>query len=593
MALVVLAMIATGSLPGSPSTRPASAATVGLQIDDGHLTRDGDPFLPRGFNMVGLLAPAWCTSGQGPAAAAHFGQAELDAAKGWNANTLRFQVSQRGLADTSRTQAERDAYLQRVVDGVDLARSNGFAVVVSMQDQSNGCGPAHPLPSSQTVAAWQVLAPALMADPYIMFELFNEPNVSNTTAGWQQWHDGGTGPTTNQGDTPVGHQALVDLLRGMGVQNVLIADGPNKAERFAGLIPLTDPAGQLMYGLHPYNMSTGQAWWDQQFGSLTDSAPLIATEWNFAASGCTGANVALAQQLLPYLQQHDIGLLAHAFDVPGTTITDDWAWTPTECGTAQGGSGRMTKDFFAGQTDGPLPLGAPTGLQGHAPAPDTVQLSWQAATGPVDTYDVLRDGVVVASVEDPAYTDTSVSADQTYTYAVRAVDDEGTTGPLSDEVQVTTPDVADSAPPTAPDSLSATAMGPQQVDLTWDPATDDTGVVGYHVLRDGTPIATTTTPGWSDTTAEQNTTYSYTVTAEDAAGNLSGPVRPGISDHAPRTRRGRSLGAGQPRGHDTVGQPGHPQLGPRVTTTSASTTTSCNAGPRSSPRPRPASRTGR
>src|ERR1700742_2062814 len=102
MALVLLAMIAPGSLVPSPLPRLAAAATVGLQIDDGHLTRDGSPFLPRGFNMVGLLAPAWCTSGQGPAAAAHFGQAELDAAKGWNANTLRFQVSQRGLADTTR-----------------------------------------------------------------------------------------------------------------------------------------------------------------------------------------------------------------------------------------------------------------------------------------------------------------------------------------------------------------------------------------------------------------------------------------------------------------------------------------------------------
>ncbi|HEX9781959.1 MAG TPA: carbohydrate binding domain-containing protein [Opitutaceae bacterium] len=47
------------------------------------------------------------------------------------------------------------------------------------------------------------------------------------------------------------------------------------------------------------------------------------------------------------------------------------------------------------------------------------------------------------------------------------------------------------------------------------------GVTGYVVLRDGTPVATTTTTGHTDGGLLAATTYSYTVRARDAAGNTS------------------------------------------------------------------------
>jgi hypothetical protein len=196
---LVLAVAGTRPVAAPASMAPVdySSKSVGPHVVGGQLTVGGQPFLPRGFNMIGLLAPDWCTTGQAPLAGQHFGQAEMDAARAWNANTLRFQVSQRGLADPGMSDTARQAYLAKVVDGVRLARSQGFFVIVSLQDQSNSCGPAHPLPTSMSVAAWQVLAPALMDDAGVMFELFNEPNVDDTAQGWTQWHDGGAGPTTN------------------------------------------------------------------------------------------------------------------------------------------------------------------------------------------------------------------------------------------------------------------------------------------------------------------------------------------------------------------------------------------------------------
>src|SRR5947209_15506408 len=115
---VLLLVLATGIWPrayrAAESLSSSEATGQGLDVAGNHLLLDGAPFLPHGFNMIGVLAPDWCTTGQGPAARNHLGQAEMDAATAWDADMVRFQVSQRGLADPTIDQAQRDAYLQRI-----------------------------------------------------------------------------------------------------------------------------------------------------------------------------------------------------------------------------------------------------------------------------------------------------------------------------------------------------------------------------------------------------------------------------------------------------------------------------------------------
>ena len=76
-------------------------------------------------------------------------------------------------------------------------------------------------------------------------------------------------------------------------------------------------------------------------------------------------------------------------------------------------------------------------------------------------------------------------------------------------------------PPTAPTNLAATAPNPNQVSLTWSPSTDNVGVIGYTVLRNGQNIGGSVTNSYIDLTVSPSTTYSYTVEAFDAAGNIS------------------------------------------------------------------------
>lgn len=94
----------------------------------------------------------------------------------------------------------------------------------------------------------------------------------------------------------------------------------------------------------------------------------------------------------------------------------------------------------------------------------------------------------------------------------------------------------DFTPPGTPQNLRAAVPNPPQVELAWDPATDDASVVSYRVYRNGAFVATTTAPAWTDTNASG--TDSYSVRAVDAAGNLgdaSASVPTPVPDHTPPT----------------------------------------------------------
>ena len=84
----------------------------------------------------------------------------------------------------------------------------------------------------------------------------------------------------------------------------------------------------------------------------------------------------------------------------------------------------------------------------------------------------------------------------------------------------------DATAPTAPTNLAAAAVSSSRVDLNWTAATDNVGVAGYRVTRNGSVIATTTAATYSDTGLAPQTTYSYSVAAFDAAGNVSAGSAP-------------------------------------------------------------------
>jgi hypothetical protein len=438
------------------ATSDLHTSKAGMSVVGNQLMRDGAPFRARGFNMIGALTPAWCSEGSGETARAHFGASELGTAiTTWDANIIRLQVSQRGLEDPALTSTEISDYLSEITTDVATATGLGLVVILSMQDQSIGCGPVHPMPSAQTVAAWKTLVPAFANAADVMFELFNEPENDVTAAAWAQWRNGGTGPTSNLGDPVVGFQTLVDDIRGWGADNVLLADGALHAEHLDGVSPylLSDTTAGLgiAYAIHPYYFSPGATYWQTTYGFLAPTQAIVATEWDYLAADCGTTAETLAPSFLTWLEQSGIGMTAHAFDVLATQIAN-WSYTPTACGTSTGGSGKDLMSWYAHLDQPPK---APGSLTTTATA-TSLSVSWPASTGAfaIAGYDVYLDGTLIGTTTALDATFGALACGTSHTVGVDALDAMGNHSTETRETSETTGCLAITALSASPQPLT-------------------------------------------------------------------------------------------------------------------------------------------
>jgi chitodextrinase len=74
--------------------------------------------------------------------------------------------------------------------------------------------------------------------------------------------------------------------------------------------------------------------------------------------------------------------------------------------------------------------------------------------------------------------------------------------------------------PTAP-TLSASGTTSTSTNLSWSGATDNIGVTGYDVYRNGTLLGSTASTTYAATGLTASTAYTFNVRAKDAAGNVS------------------------------------------------------------------------
>jgi chitodextrinase len=164
-----------------------------------------------------------------------------------------------------------------------------------------------------------------------------------------------------------------------------------------------------------------------------------------------------------------------------------------------------------------------------SPGINSISVSWGASSDDVGVagYTVRRDTVVVATSGGTTYLDTGLAASTTYSYTVSAFDAAGNASVQSAPVPATTAAAPppDTLPPSMPGNLAATPST-NAISLTWSASTDNIGVTGYVVRRGGTPVATRTVTNYLDTGLVASTSYSYTVSAVDAAGNESPETAP-------------------------------------------------------------------
>ncbi len=180
-------------------------------------------------------------------------------------------------------------------------------------------------------------------------------------------------------------------------------------------------------------------------------------------------------------------------------------------------------DPFVLSVDFTLPS-APTALIGETPT-RRPELSWG---GSIDSgflpsgvagYNVYRGAVLAGFTSATTFTDLALTAQGTYLYTVRAVDRAGN---LSDPSNGRTIAFDTAAPPT-PANLTAPSPTASLPSLSWASGGADNlaGFDHYDILRDGTKIAESASPGFVDGFLGQQGPHSYTVRAVDKAGNIS------------------------------------------------------------------------
>lgn len=79
----------------------------------------------------------------------------------------------------------------------------------------------------------------------------------------------------------------------------------------------------------------------------------------------------------------------------------------------------------------------------------------------------------------------------------------------------------DTQAPTIPANLVAANITQTSIIVSWDASTDNVGVTGYDVYKEGTFLSSAATINYNVSGLTANTTYSFSVKAKDAAGNIS------------------------------------------------------------------------
>jgi cellulose 1,4-beta-cellobiosidase len=164
----------------------------------------------------------------------------------------------------------------------------------------------------------------------------------------------------------------------------------------------------------------------------------------------------------------------------------------------------------------------PTSVASSAATITSIGLSWAVSTDNLATtgYRIFRNGLQIGTSAATNFTDTGLVPNTAYSYSVAAVDAAGNVSAQSAAISART--LADTIAPSIPGLPASTTQTMTTISLSWTASTDNVGVAGYRVYRNGVQVATPTATNFTDGGLAPNTSYAYNVAAFDATNNTSG-----------------------------------------------------------------------
>jgi chitodextrinase len=171
----------------------------------------------------------------------------------------------------------------------------------------------------------------------------------------------------------------------------------------------------------------------------------------------------------------------------------------------------------------PTPPPAPTGLTMTSSTATAITLGWTAPAGSIAGYRVFQNSALLGTTGSTSYTFSGLTCNTTYTLAVSAYDGSGLSSPQTSGSFKTAACAAgsDTTPPTLPGPLSLGTVTSTSIAVSWSAATDNVGVTGYALYKNGVAAGTTTSLNTTFTGLTCGTSYTLGVEATDAANNHS------------------------------------------------------------------------
>lgn len=280
---------------------------------------------------------------QGSASAPGITPETVAQARQWGANLVRVPLGEQFWLSSNCDYSP--SYVSTVDQVVDWITSLHMIALLDLHFSTvGGCEPGgqhNMADEAQSPEFWQEVASRYASNPYVAFDLYNEPhNISDAI-----WLDGGTTTDVyfpNQTYEAAGMQQLYEVVRSTGAKNLVFVSG----NTWYNTVPQTLVSGfNVVYAPHVYtcpgspppNCSNANPYDPSQildnWVPVWASVPIVVTEfgWPNSSSGTFNSNV------IAFASSHDWGWAAFAWTQSSDDSFNIAAWDgviaePTQSG---------------------------------------------------------------------------------------------------------------------------------------------------------------------------------------------------------------------------------------------------------------------
>ena len=264
--------------------------------------------------------------------AGQWNQAYFDELKRWGANIVRFPIHPEAWRERGHK-----AYTTLLDEGIQMAENAGLYVILDWHSIGNlKTGIFHheryvtTLP--ETYNFWKLMAERYRSNSSVaFFELFNEPTLNNHKFGalsWDEWKEI--------------MEDLMLIVRANGAQNIPLVAGFDWAYDLKPVRYKPIEAEGIGYVSHPYPQKREKPWepqWQEDWGFVSETYPLILTEIGFCEEGEPGAHIPViddgsyVKAITDFTKSRGISYVVWVFDPHWSPmLIEDWNFTPTKAG---------------------------------------------------------------------------------------------------------------------------------------------------------------------------------------------------------------------------------------------------------------------